>query len=129
MITHTPLISSSAACVVGSDPVVTVRREDSSDPPQLHIEVGRDRITVGRLTRHRDPVADVTRYDGAAILQGGSVAMVITVNCGASQPYLELCRKHLSGVTNFRVRVPITHEQQNHILALADPLSEAAGGI
>ncbi len=101
--------------------MVTLRREEPGDPPQLRIEIGPDCMTVRTLARHREPAADVTRYQGTFTLRGRSMAMILIVNCGAPQPYLELRREQS---TEDRVTVPITHEQQDRILALADPLSE-----
>ena len=124
MTTAIPLVSSAVTCVVGHDPIVTLRREDVGDSPELCIEVGRDYMIVRALTRHRDPIADLTRYHGKISRRGRSTAMIITVNCGTPQPYLELCHEQSSDMTTYRVTVPITHEQQDRILALADPLSQ-----
>ncbi len=56
------------------------------------------------------------------------MTMILTVNCGAPQPYFEVTGARSSSGISYRLRVPITHEDQNHILSLADPLSEISSG-
>ena len=108
--------------------MVTLQREAPGDPPQLQIEVGPDCITMRSMTRDHDPGGDVTWYSDTVILRGHATTMILTVNCGAPQPYFEIKGEQSSGAINYRVRVPITHDEQHQILSLADPLSEIAHG-
>lgn len=99
---------SAAGCTVGRDPEITLRREAPGEAPHLRVEVGRVRMTLRDLTRRRDPVRDVTRYEGAARLEGRPASVTILVNCGAAQPYFELTATTLSEFGRERVTIPIT---------------------